>query len=93
MLYLKPQFKTNSGEIFNVVSNKGKLMGYLLYIFKEKGDLYVVGHLDDVGEKQNYIDIIKHFIGGLKAVIGIENDPFVRVYCGGDVIKLDDEEV
>ncbi|WP_202080078.1 hypothetical protein [Caldalkalibacillus salinus] len=92
MLYLQPQYRTPSGEIFNVVSNKGKMLGYLLYIFKEDNDLYVLGHLDDVGERQNYIDIVSHFISGLKDVVGVKKDPFVKIYCGGEQIKLKDEE-
>lgn len=92
MLYLQPQFRTNSGEIFNVVSSKGKMLGYLLYLYKEDSDLYVLGHLDDQGEKQNYIDIISHFIRGLKEVCGVQEDPFLKVYCGGELIQLEEEE-
>jgi hypothetical protein len=92
VIYFQPQFRTNSGEILNVVSNTGQLLGYLLYMYKENDDLYVLGQLDEVGEKQNYIDLIKKFISGLKDSTGVKKDPFVRVTCGGEEIKLDQKE-
>ncbi len=88
MIYLQPQFRTQTGEILNVVSHSGKLLGYLLYTYKEKEDLYVLGHLDDIGEKQNYVDLIIKFVSGLKRACGVEKDPFVRVQCGGMQIDL-----
>lgn len=91
MLYLQPQYRTPSGEIFNVVSNKGKMLGYLLYVYKENDDLYVLGHLEDIGEKQNYVDVVSHFVSGLKDVCNVKENPFVRIYCGGESITLDDE--
>lgn len=92
MLYLQPQFRNTSGEILNVVSQDGKMLGYLTYIYKEHDDLYVLGHLDDVGEKQNYIDVIAKYVSGLKAVCGMEKDPYVRIHCGGDPIQLTKSE-
>jgi hypothetical protein len=92
MLYLQPQFRSTSGEILNVVSQDGKMLGYLMYIYKEDDDLYVLGHLDDVGEKQNYIDVIGKYVSGLKDVCGVKKDPYVRIHCGGDPIQLSKKE-
>ncbi|GAA0367090.1 hypothetical protein [Bacillus horti] len=92
MLYLQPQFRTNSGEIFNVISSKEKILGYLLYIYKENDHLYVLGHLDDIGERQNYVDVLKHFVEGLKKICGAKEEPFVKIYCGGEQIDLSKEE-
>jgi hypothetical protein len=92
MLYLQPQFRSTSSEILNVVSQDGKMSGYLLYIFKDNDDLYVLGHLDDVGEKQNYIDLIGKYVSGLKDVCGVKKDPYVRIHCGGEPIQLSDKK-
>lgn len=92
MIFLQPQFRTKSGEILNVVSNKGQMLGYLLYLYKENDDLYVLGHLDDIGEKQNYMDVVAQFITGLKAACGAKNDPYVRISCGGEELKLQKDE-
>ncbi|WP_025027729.1 hypothetical protein [Caldalkalibacillus mannanilyticus] len=88
MIYLQPQYRTTSGEILNVISNNGQQLGYLVYLFKDKEDLYILGHLDEVGEKQNYIDLIIRFISGLKDACGTKEDPFVRIQCGGEQIDL-----
>lgn len=92
MLYLQPQYRTNSGEILNVVSSTGKMLGYLLYMYKENDDLYVLGHLDDQGERQNFEDVISHFVVGLKKICGAKEDPFVRIYCGGEPIEFNQEK-
>jgi|GEM_PF-3868991 len=89
MIYLQPQYRTNSGEILNVVSNSGQQLGYLIYLYKENEDLYVLGHLDEVGEKQNYIDLVTRFIAGLKDACGVKEDPFVQIQCGGEQIDLE----
>lgn len=88
MIYLQPQFRTSSGEILNVVSTEGQMMGYLLYLYREEKDLYVLGHLDNVGEKQNFTDILVRFISGLKDACGTKDDPFVHITCGGEVLEL-----
>lgn len=91
MLYLQPQFRSTSSEILNVVSQEGKMLGYLLYTYKDD-DLYVLGHLDDGGEKQNYIDVIGKYIVGLKDVSGVKKDPYVRIHCGGEAVQLSKKE-
>lgn len=91
MIYLQPQFRTNSGEILNIVSTEGQMMGYLLYLYREEKDLYVLGHLDDLGEKQNYTDILVKFISGLKDACGAKEDPYIHITCGGDKLKLPEE--
>ena len=88
MIYLQPQFRTPSGEILNVVSNDGKLLGYLFYMFKEESDMYIIGQLDEVGEKQNYIDLVSRFISGLKEACALKQDPYVKIKCGGEEIDI-----
>ncbi|MEW9669109.1 hypothetical protein [Ammoniphilus sp. 3BR4] len=94
MIFLEPQFRNEHGEILNVVNAKGKAVGYLSYMYKDQGDLYVLGQLEDEGEKQNFLDVTTHFIDGLKqSVIGNEEtDPYVYIHLGGEVLKVEKSE-
>lgn len=91
MIYFQPQFRTNSGEILNIVSTDGQMMGYLLYLYRENNELYVLGHLDNIGERQNYTDMLVKFISGLKDACGIKENPYVHITCGGEMIELEQE--
>lgn len=89
MIFLQPQFRNDQGEILNVVNTKGKAVGYLSYMFREQGDLYILGQLEDEGEKQNFLDITSHFVDGLKqSVIGEESEPYVYIHLGGETMNL-----
>ncbi|WP_164985056.1 hypothetical protein [Ammoniphilus sp. CFH 90114] len=94
MIFLEPQFRNEHGEILNVINTKGKAVGYLSYMYKDQGDLYVLGQLEDEGEKQNFLDITTHFIGGLKQSIAGKEDaePYVYIHLGGEVLKLGNSE-
>lgn len=93
MIFLEPQFRNESGEILNVVDGKGNAVGYLSYLYKDNGDVYILGQLEEEGEKQNFLDVTTHFISGLKQSIspGGEAQPYVYIHMGGEVLKLDEE--
>lgn len=94
MIFLEPQFRNEHGEILNVVNGKGKAVGYLSYMFKEQGDLYVLGQLEDEGEKQNFLDVTTHFIDGLKQSVNgnEEAEPYVYIHLGGECLNLKGEQ-
>ncbi|HJV45530.1 MAG TPA: hypothetical protein VJ824_07370 [Bacillota bacterium] len=94
MIYLEPQFRNDSGEILNVVDGKGNAVGYLSYLYQTNGDLYILGQLEEEGEKQNFLDVTTHFINGLKqsVISNAETDPYVYIHMGGEVIKLEETE-
>lgn len=97
MLFFKPEFQNKQGEILNVVDASGKAVGYIAYLYKEDKELYVMGQLDEEGEKQNFIDIVTYFIDGLKkAILGdSEKEPNIYIHLGGQLIELhkkDDNE-
>lgn len=93
MIYLQPQFRNDQGEILNVVNMKGKAVGYLSYMFKDQGDLYVLGQLEEEGEKQNFLDLTSHFVDGLKqSVIGDEKEPYVYIHLGGETMNLSKDQ-
>lgn len=90
MLFFKPEFQNQQGEILNVVDASGKAVGYIAYLYKEGKELYVMGQLNEEGEKQNFIDIVTHFIDGLKkAILGEgETEPNIYIHLGGQLIEL-----
>jgi hypothetical protein len=92
LIYLQPQFRSEKAEILNVKTKDDKVVGYVAYVYEKGKDIYVHGHLEDIGEKQNFIDIVTPFITGLKEACGIEEDPFVHIYCGGEEVDLSGED-
>jgi hypothetical protein len=78
----------------NVVNTQGEAIGYLSYMFKDEEDLYILGQLEEEGEKQNFLDITNHFIDGLKQSIlqNKDTEPYVYIHLGGKVLKLEQEE-
>jgi len=94
MIYLEPQFRNEHGEILNVIDTKGKAVGYLSYMYKDGGEIYILGQLSEEGEKQNFLDITTHYINGLKqSVVGdSSHEPYVFINMGGEMLKFDGEE-
>ncbi|GEN35697.1 hypothetical protein [Aneurinibacillus danicus] len=90
MLFFKPEFQNKQGEILNVVDANGKAVGYIAYLYKEDKELYIMGQLEEEGEKQNFIDITSHFIDGLKkAILGDgEKEPNIYIHLGGELMNL-----
>ncbi|MBD1379978.1 hypothetical protein [Metabacillus arenae] len=97
MIFFQPEFRTEQGEIINVVDTNGKAVGYLAYLYKDEKDLYIMGQLDNPGEKQNFIDMTSNYIDGLKkSILGNgENEPNLFIHLGGEAMDIDktkDEE-
>ncbi|KKI92651.1 hypothetical protein WQ54_08550 [Bacillus sp. SA1-12] len=91
MIFFQPEFRNHQGEILNVVDTKGKAIGYIAYLYKDDKDLYIMGQLDNPGEKQNFIDITSKYIDGLKkSILGDgENEPNLFIHLGGELIDID----
>jgi hypothetical protein len=96
LIFLQPEFCNQQGEIINLVDTNGKAVGYIAYMYKGENDLYVMGQLDNEGEKQNFIDITSKFIDGLKkSILGNgEKEPNIFIHLGGEAIDIykDEEE-
>jgi hypothetical protein len=93
LIFLQPQFRNQQGEIINVVDSHGKAIGYLAYLYQGESDLYIMGQLNNPGEKQNFIDIISKYIDGLKnSILGDgETEPNLFIHLGGEVIDIDND--
>lgn len=94
MIFLQPEFRNQQGEIINLVDTNGKAVGYIAYMYKGENDLYIMGQLENAGEKQNFIDITSKFIDGLKkSILGKgEKEPNLFIHLGGEQIDIDKVE-
>lgn len=92
MIYLQPHFRTSTAEIINIMSSDGQEVGYITYVYKENKELYVLGQLDDIGEQQNFIDIVEKYIVGLKNACAVQEDPYVYIHAGGVRVDLDNKD-
>ncbi|GGB49655.1 hypothetical protein [Fictibacillus barbaricus] len=94
MIFLQPEFCNSQGEIINIVDTNGKAVGYIAYMYKGENDLYIMGQLDNEGEKQNFIDVTSRFIDGLKkSILGNgEKEPNLFLHLGGEAIGMDNGE-
>ncbi|MGC4376233.1 hypothetical protein WD019_04730 [Fictibacillus sp. Mic-4] len=94
MLFFKPEFRNHEGEIINVVDLQNNAVGFISFLYKENQELYIFGQLNDEGEKQNFIDIVSHYIDGLKiAILGnSDKEPNIYLHSGGNPIELDKEK-
>jgi hypothetical protein len=96
LIFLQPEFCNQQGEIINLVDTNGKAVGYIAYMYKGENDLYIMGQLDNEGEKQNFIDITSKFIDGLKkSILGNgEKEPNIFIHLSGEAIDIykDEEE-
>ncbi|MGG3926520.1 hypothetical protein ABET51_11035 [Metabacillus fastidiosus] len=91
MLFFQPEFRNQEGEILNVVDSNGKAVGYIAYLYKGENDLYIMGQLDNEGEKQNFIDITSKYIDGLKkSILGSEEKEMnLSINLGGEAIDVE----
>lgn len=94
MIFLQPEFCNQQGEIINLVDTNGKAVGYIAYMYKGENDLYVMGQLDNAGEKQNFVDITSKFIDGLKkSILGDgDKEPNIFIHLGGEAINIDKDD-
>jgi hypothetical protein len=94
LIFLQPEFRNQQGEIINLVDTNGKAVGYIAYMYKGENDLYVMGQLDNAGEKQNFVDITSKFIDGLKkSILGDgDKEPNIFIHLGGKAINIDKDE-
>ncbi|MCF6092828.1 hypothetical protein L1765_02305 [Microaerobacter geothermalis] len=92
MLYLEPQFHHHQGEILNIVNQEGNAVGYLCLLYREKDEAYVIGQLDDAGEKQNFLDIVSHYSNGIKQATGGKEEPYLYIHVGGERLSLEPDD-
>jgi hypothetical protein len=94
LIFLQPEFCNQQGEIINLVDTNGKAVGYIAYMYKGENDLYVMGQLDNAGEKQNFVDITSKFIDGLKkSILGDgDKEPNIFIHLGGEAIDIDKDD-
>lgn len=84
-IYFAPELIKQEAQVLNIVNSKQKAVGYLTFIFDQK-KMYVYGHLEDQGVKEDFKDLVKPYIQGMKKAKP-ELDIFSYINVGGE--KLD----
>jgi hypothetical protein len=90
LIFFQPEFHNQQGEIIDVIDTNGKAVGYIAYLYKNEKDLYIMGQLNDLGEKQNFIDMASKYIDGLKkSILGDgEKEPNLSINLGGEALDV-----
>jgi hypothetical protein len=90
-LYFSPEFLKEDAQVLNVVSDANKPVGYMAFLMEEeKKKMYVYGHLQEEGVYEDFKDLVKPYLQGLKKL-----KPELEVYSylsvGGKKVELEEE--
>jgi hypothetical protein len=90
-LYFSPEFLKEDAQVLNVVSDDNKPVGYMAFLMEaEKKKMYVYGQLQEEGVYEDFKDLVKPYLQGLKKL-----KPELEVYSylsvGGKKVELEEE--
>lgn len=85
-IYLSPEMLKNDYQLLNIVDQNNKPVGFLTFLFDEK-KLYVFGQAEN-GIKEDFIDLVKPYIQGMKKSLSEEINIFSYLTVGGEKIDL-----
>ena len=77
----------NDYQLLNIIDQNNKPVGFLTFLFDEK-KLYVFGQAES-GIKEDFKDLIKPYIQGMKKSLSEEITIFSFLTVGGEKIDLD----
>ncbi|MDY7241949.1 hypothetical protein [Halalkalibacterium halodurans] len=86
-LFLAPEMIKADAQVLNVITDKEEAIGYLAYLQFDT-NLYVYGHLQEVGAKGDFHDVVKPYIQGLQATFN-DCDLYTSISVGGETLQLD----
>lgn len=86
-IYLSPELIKNNYHLLNIVDQNNKPVGFLTFLFDEK-KLYVFGQAEN-GIKEDFKDLVKPYIQGIKKSLTDEIKIFSYLTVGGEKIDLD----
>ncbi|HHW37068.1 MAG TPA: hypothetical protein GXX18_07515 [Bacillales bacterium] len=86
-IYLSPEMIKNDYQLLNIIDQNNKPVGFLTFLFDEK-KLYVFGQAES-GIKEDFKDLIKPYIQGMKKSLSEEITIFSFLTVGGEKIDLD----
>ncbi|KHF40042.1 hypothetical protein [Halalkalibacter okhensis] len=91
-IYFSPEFLKEDAQVLNVVTDNNKPVGYMAFLMEEeKKKMYVYGQLQEEGVYEDFKDLVKPYLEGLKKL-----KPELEVYSylsvGGKKVELGEEE-
>ncbi|WP_332694948.1 hypothetical protein [Halalkalibacter lacteus] len=90
-IYFSPEFMKEDAQVLNIVTDSNKPVGYMAFLMNEdKKKMYVYGQLQEEGVYEDFKDLVKPYLQGLKKL-----KPDLEVYSylsvGGKKVELEDE--
>ncbi|MEC1717728.1 hypothetical protein [Schinkia azotoformans] len=85
-IYLSPEMIKNDYQLLNIVDQNNKPVGFLTFLFDEK-KLYVFGQAEN-GVTEDFKDLVKPYIQGMKKSLPGEIDILCYLTVGGEKIDL-----
>lgn len=89
-VYLSPEWMSEHTQILNIVNDKQKAVGFL-FILNENKKMYVFGHLQEIGLKEDYRDLITPYIQGM-AKSHQDLEVFSYLTVGGEMLDIKNQE-
>ncbi|MCL7748350.1 hypothetical protein [Halalkalibacter alkaliphilus] len=91
-IYFSPEFLKEDAQVLNVVTDSNKPVGYMAFLMEEeKKKMYVYGQLQEEGVYEDFKDLVKPYLEGLKKL-----KPDLEVYSylsvGGKKVELGEGE-
>ncbi|WP_332628921.1 hypothetical protein [Halalkalibacter flavus] len=91
-IYFSPEFLKEDAQVLNVVTDANKPVGYMAFLMEEeKKKMYVYGQLQEEGVYEDFKDLVKPYLEGLKKL-----KPELEVYSylsvGGKKVELGEED-
>lgn len=89
-IYFSPEVVTPEFQLLNIVTDKEKAVGNVVFLFGEK-KLYVHGLLEEKGVEGDFKDLIKPYLKGM-AKAKPELDILTCLYVGCEKVTLEGAE-
>ncbi|MFC0470088.1 hypothetical protein ACFFHM_06020 [Halalkalibacter kiskunsagensis] len=91
-IYFSPEFMKDDAQVLNIVTDSNKPVGYMAFLMEEdKKMMYVYGQLQEEGVYEDFKDLVKPYLQGLKKL-----KPELEVYSylsvGGKKVELEEED-
>ncbi|MGO4886781.1 hypothetical protein ACJ2A9_03405 [Anaerobacillus sp. MEB173] len=89
-IFLSPEIMKENMQILNIVDQQNTAVGYVSFLINDK-KMYVYGHLEKEGVCEDYKDIIKPYILGMRKTID-DLEVYSYISVGGKKLTLDKDE-
>ncbi|MCK0473111.1 hypothetical protein [Halalkalibacter sp. APA_J-10(15)] len=91
-IYFSPEYFNEQSHVLNIVTDRNKPVGYLAFLLDETSNkMYVYGHLEEEGVSEDFKDLVKPYLQGLKK-IKAEIEVYSYLSLGGKQVTIELDE-